>query len=237
MNSKLKAAFSVAFLVSAATIIFLQYQTRQKLRVENDSLRQQIDQLKTDSQPAPVPDERISDDDRNELLRLRGEVSALRTQTNQIARLQQQNQQLKDSLVTEQRRQQSAAQILEQSARDRTNVLRQLNAAKMSAVGMILYAADNQDQFPTNFNQASAYLTDPAVATNLDQLEIVYHGRYSNLANPSTAIVVRSVQPWKADGIWTKTYGFADGHAITHAEPSGNFDEWEQQHAPVLKNQ
>jgi len=232
-----KTGLALVLVAGAAAFIFLQYQTRQKLRADNDSLRQQIDALKNDRQPAAAPVEKISDDDRNELLRLRGEVSALRAQTNQIARLQQQNQQLQDSVAKEQARQQSAAQILEQSAQERAYVLRLLSTAKSSVVGMILYAGDNQDQFPTNFNQASVYLSDPAVATNLDQLEIVYRGRYSNVANPATAIVVRSIQPWKSNGIWTKAYGFADGHAITHAEASGNFEEWEQQHAPMLKSQ
>lgn len=236
MNSKLKAALTVAFLAGAAAIIFLQYQARQKLRAENESLRQQISQL-SDSQPAPVTSEKPSTEDFNELLRLRGEVSALRIQTNQITRLQQQNQQLKDSLATAaQARQQSVAQAEEQRAQERAFGIVQINTAKMSMVGMILYAGDNQDQFPTNFNQASAYLANPAVATNLNQFEIVYRGAMSSLANPASAIVVRSIQPWASNGKWAKAYGFADGHAETHSDPNGNFDEWEQQHAPVLKN-
>jgi prepilin-type processing-associated H-X9-DG protein len=43
--------------------------------------------------------------------------------------------------------------------------------------------------------------------------------------------VLKEKQAWQAlDGKWKKTYGFADGHAEIHMEPSGNFDDWESQH-------
>jgi hypothetical protein len=36
---------------------------------------------------------------------------------------------------------------------------------------------------------------------------------------------------------WKKAYGFADGHAESHsADANGSWDEWEQQHVPVLKD-
>jgi len=236
--SRIKLVLGILAITGAAILILLQYQTQQKLRAENESLRQQIAQLKNDSQPAPVASEKPSGEDLNELLRLRGQVSALRSQTNQIARLQQQNQQLKDSLATAtQTQQQSAAQAEEQRAQERAYGIVQINTAKMSVLGMILYANDNADQFPTNFNVASAYLATPAVSTNLDKFEIVYRGPMSNLANPASAIVVRSIQPWTSNGKWAKAYGFADAHAEVHTDPNGNFDEWEQQHAPVLKSQ
>jgi len=236
----LKAVLAVVLVAGAAVFIFLQYQTHQKLLADNQSLREQMGQLRNDSQAAPVPADKPSSEDFNELLRLRGEVSSLRAQTNQIARLQKQNQQLKDSLAatTEARvgfESRSAVHAEEERAQERAFALAQMNTAKMSVIGMLLYAADNQNQFPTNFDQASAYLANPAVATNLNQLEIVYHGALSNLANPASAIVVRSLQPWASNGKWSKAYGFADGHSEVHSTVDNNFDEWEQQHAPVLK--
>jgi hypothetical protein len=236
-NSKFKAALTVILVAGAAAILFLQYQTHQKLLTENEALRQQIAQLKSENQEAPVANATPANtEDFNELLRLRGEVNALRAQTNQIARLQAQNQQLQDSVkAATEARQQSTTQADEQRAQEGAFMVLQMNTAKTSVLGMIMYAADNQNQFPTNFDQAAAYFGNSPAATNLNQFEIVYRGSLSNVANPASAIVVRSIQPWMSDGKWTKAYGFADGHAQTHVEASGNFDEWEQQHAAVLK--
>jgi hypothetical protein len=233
--SKIKAGLSIILVGGAAVIIFIQYQTRQRLLADNDSLRQQIGELKSENEDASAVDSKpTSSDDFNELLRLRGEITALRAQTNQIARLQRQNQQLQDSVAAAaQARQQSAAQ----SEDERAYGIVQINTSKQAVLAMILYAGDHQDQFPTNFDQAGPYLGNPGVATNINHFEIVYHGPYSNLANPSSAVVVRSIQPWMSNGKWAKAYGFGDGHAEVHSDPNGNFDEWEQQHVPVLKNQ
>jgi len=232
------ACFGVA-VVGAVIIIFLQYQTQQKLRAENESLRQQIAQLKSDNQDAPAANSNsTSSEDFNELLRLRGEVNALRTQTNQIARLQQQNQQLQESLTnTVQARQQSAAQSAAQAEERRAYSLLQINISREAVLAMVMFANDHQDQFPTNFDQAAPYFGNSSITTNLNNFEMVYHGALSNVADPSSAIVVRSTQPWMQNGKWSKAYGFADGHSEIHSVPDGNFDEWEQQHVPVLKNQ
>jgi hypothetical protein len=235
--SRIKPVLSILAVVVAAALIFLQYQTRQKLLAENDSLRQQIAQLKSESHESPTTNSNsIPNEDFTELLRLRGEVSSLRAQTNQIARLQRQNQQLKDSLAgATEARQQPAFPSEEQRLQEHAFNIAQMNTAKMSVVGIIMYAADNQDRLPTNFDQASAYLSNPVVATNLNQFEIVYHGSLSNVANPSSTILIRSTHPWMALGQWTKAYGFVDGHSETHSQPDGNFDLWEQQYIPVLK--
>jgi hypothetical protein len=237
--SKSQAGLAVVIVAGAAAFIFLQYQTQQKLRTENDSLSRQIAQLKSDNQDTPTASTNAtSSDDFNELMRLRGEVSALRAQTNQIARLQQQNQQLQDSLTNAvQARQQSAAQSAAQAEEARAHAILEINTARQSVLGMMMYANEHNNEFPSNFDQAAAYFGNSDVATNLNQFEIVYHGPVSNVANPSSAIVVRSVQPWMTNGKWAKAYGFADGHSEVHSDSNGNFDEWEQQHIPVPKNQ
>jgi hypothetical protein len=100
---------------------------------------------------------------------------------------------------------------------------------------MITYANANQDQFPTNFDQAAPYLGGNlnSVRSNLSQLEIVYQGSWKNIANPASTIVVRENQPWLYNGEWVKVYGFADGHSELHVEPNGDFGAWEQQHLPL----
>ncbi len=236
--SRTKLILGILVVAGFATAIFLQYQTQQKLRAENESLRQQIAQLKTDNQDTATNSNPTPNEDFNELLRLRGEVSALRSQTNQIARLQQQNQQLQSALTNAvQARQQSAAQSTAAAEDQRAYAILQINTARQSIIGMLMYANDHQGEFPTNFDQAAPYFGSSAASTNLSQFEIVYHGPLSNLANPASAIVVRSLQPWQSNGKWAKAYGFADGHAEVHSFPDGNFDEWEQQHVAVPKSQ
>ena len=50
--SKIKVGLSLVVVAGAAALIFLQYQTQQKLRAENDPLHQQMAQLKSGDQEA-----------------------------------------------------------------------------------------------------------------------------------------------------------------------------------------
>ena len=73
------------------------------------------------------------------------------------------------------------------------------------------------------------------IETNFDML---YQGSITNIANPSTTIVLKEKQAWQAlNGKWMKTYGFADGHAEVQTKPNGNFDDWESQHTISPPNQ
>jgi cell division protein FtsB len=235
MSSKFKAVVAILFVAGAAALIFLQYQTQQKLRAENESLQQQIAQLKSDSQDPPSANSKpTSGEDFDELLRLRGEVSALRAQTNQIAKLEQQNRQLREAFTNlAQERQRPAAPTDEQAF-----AMLQMNTAKASAFAMMMYASDHRGEFPTDFDQATNYFqAGDSTLTNLSSFEMTYTGSIGNLANPSSAIVVRQIQPYLRNGVWLRAYAFGDGHAEIHqGDANGNFDEWEQQHIPVLKN-
>jgi hypothetical protein len=236
MTSKLKAIAAILLVAGAVAIISLQYQTQQKLRTENQSLNQQIAQLISDNSDTPAPNSKpTSGDDFNELLRLRGEVSALRAQTNQIAKLQQQNQQLHEAFTNlAQERQRPTAPTDEQAF-----AMLQMNTAKASVLAMLMYASDHKNQFPTNFDQATNYFqAGDSTLTNLSGFEMTYTGSIGNLANPSSAIVVRQIQPYLRNGVWLRAYAFGDGHAELHrGDANGSFDEWEQQHVPLMKNQ
>lgn len=102
--TKLKLAFSAIVVAGAATAFVHQQQMQTKLRAENESLQQQIAQLQTDNENysnrlTTIDDsKKLSDEQFNELLRLRGEVGVLRRQTNEIGKLQEENQQLTSAL-------------------------------------------------------------------------------------------------------------------------------------------
>jgi RNA polymerase sigma factor (sigma-70 family) len=102
--TKLKLAISALVVVGATTAFVIQNQTQEKLRAENGALTQQIAQLQSDSanlsnRLAEIGDaKKLSDEQFNELLRLRGEVGVLRRQTNELGKLQEENQQLASAL-------------------------------------------------------------------------------------------------------------------------------------------
>ncbi len=88
--TKLKLGISALVVAGASTVLVVQHQAQIKLREENQSLRQQINQLKTDnenlSSRAVTTGKSLPDEQFNELLRLRGEVGVLRRQTNKLER-------------------------------------------------------------------------------------------------------------------------------------------------------
>jgi RNA polymerase sigma factor (sigma-70 family) len=91
--TKLKFGLGALVSIGAATALVVQHQTQEKLRVENESLRQQIAQLETDNETlsnrvVPAPDSKsLPEGQFNELLRLRGQVGVLRRQTNELGKL------------------------------------------------------------------------------------------------------------------------------------------------------
>jgi len=227
--TKLKLGLSALAVAGATTGLVVQHQAQEKLRTENESLMHQIAQLKTDNESlanrlATAGNAKpLSDEQLNELLKLRGEVGVLRQRTNELGKLHAppargtSNQQ--PSVVDSHAEQEKAALFM-------------MNNAKQSVMGMLMFANDNGDQFPTNLDQAIPYLGgDPnLVRSNLSKLEIIYQGSWKNMTNPGSAIVVRENRPWLYNGEWVKVYGFADGHCELHAEPNGEFGAWEQQH-------
>jgi hypothetical protein len=170
----------------------------------------------------------VSKDQFNELLKLRGEVGELRRQVGDIGKLRAENQRLQAAQVNNAAPQPAAVDAQE---REHQVVIQKLNQAKQGMLAFIMFADDNNNQFPTNFASASRYVNGDYMAqveTNFDQL---YQGSTTNLADPSATIVLREKSAWQSsDGKWMKTYAFADGHTEIHAEPSGNFDDYENQH-------
>jgi hypothetical protein len=246
--TQLKWVLGTLVVAGALTVILWQYQTLQQLRRDNELLRQQIAQLTTENEsasnrPASAGDSKpMTDGDINELLRLRGEVGMLRSQTNQLAKLQEENRRLQEHIAAVPQNQNNQRNTDPLSPEDRAYAVREINASRQAVMGMMMFAGDHQNQFPSSFDQAAQYFGDKfgdkfsSVFTNLSHFEIVYSGSSTDVSNPASAIVVRSIQPWSAGGKFSKAYGFADGHSEMRSDATGNFDTWEQEHAVVLKN-
>jgi RNA polymerase sigma factor (sigma-70 family) len=223
--------FGLGALVAAgvATTFVIQHQAQTRLRDENQSLEQQIVQLQNSSadlsnQIADLnASKNMSDEQFNDLLRLRNEVGMLRQRTNELWKAQSQ---FKYSPPQDQ-----SSQSNSPAQQQRQIVIARLNNARNLAMGFIMYAGDNQGQFPTNFGQIDTYTNQyPNNGTN--GFEIVYQGSRNQITNLGDVIVVQESEPWPTyDGRWGKIYGFADGHAEFHAEANSDFSNFEQQHS------
>jgi len=102
--NRLKSIFVLVVVSGLALFIFVQYEILAKLRAGNNALRSQIDQM-TQAQTAresgantSTAGNELNADQLSELLKLRGEVTQLRGQTNEIAALRQQNEALRESI-------------------------------------------------------------------------------------------------------------------------------------------
>ena len=98
---KLKLIVATLVVAGLALVLAAQYSSNEKLRRENEALKLVIAELKQSQDGrAPVSsDDGVSKEQLDELLKLRGEVTQLRGQTNQIAALMDANQKLRASLA------------------------------------------------------------------------------------------------------------------------------------------
>jgi hypothetical protein len=111
------------------------------------------------------------------------------------------------------------------------------NDGRLYCTGMLLYALDNQNRYPTNLSQTLPYLWQSRLMPNrTNGFEILFHGSINDFSNSvaSRIIVMRSEAWLDQDRKWARIYGFADGHCETHSEPRDNFDDWESQHSVVM---
>jgi RNA polymerase sigma factor (sigma-70 family) len=118
-----------------------------------------------------------------------------------------------------------------QSETRQAEAMQKANLAKQGVLALIMFANDNEQQFPANLQQASRYIKDDTMSQIEANFDFIDPGSITNVPQPSTTIVLKEKQPWQTpDGSWRKTYGFADGHSEIHLEPNGDFTEFENRH-------
>lgn len=222
-----------------ATALVAQHQAQQQLRLENGSLRQQVAQLQADSvvvsnklAEAGRPD-KLAGDQLNELLKLRGEVGALRNQAAQLGKINQENQRLRA-------RNFQPTQPVQVSPEDQFKLQEWHTVDTMKYVGlaMTIYSNDHQDILVTNFDQITAtslYDTNRPGSIALDGLEFMNVGSLSR--DQPGMIQFREKNPRQTrDGRWVREYGLVDGSVQTIYSNDGNFDDYEKQHSPANQN-
>jgi hypothetical protein len=113
------------------------------------------------------------------------------------------------------------------------DALSRFNDAKIYCLGMMLYAAKNQNLFPTNLDQTLPYLREVGqMPSGTNRFDILYQGSMDKLPSRMTnGIIALRSQPWQGGaGKRMRIYGFADGHCEVRSEADGSFDAWEKQH-------
>ena len=229
----LQAGLIAVLLVAGAAMYWFQHQSQEKLRADNAALTAQNAALQSGSEnlsnllAQANSSQAVSKDQFNELLKLRGEVGQLRRQVGDIGKLRAENQRLQAAQVNNVPPPPAAVDPQEQ---EKLAAIQMINNARQGMLAFIMFANDNNNQLPTNAAAASRYLNNDSsfIETNFD---ILYQGPLNGLADPASTIVLKEKQAWQSfDGRWKKAYGFADGHAEVHAEPSDNFDDYENQH-------
>jgi hypothetical protein len=233
-----KAKTAVVTAVVAASVVvplLVQHQAQARMRDGDETLRRQAAQLaaqKTENDRLSnlAANSSLSKEQLNDLQKLRAEVGPLRQQADEVAQLQQENRQLKAKMGQD--RPKTPLQLKEEA-------VAKMSYGKNWIIGFYQYAEKHNGQFPTNFEEAAAFVPDNAKnqsKVTSDQFEIVFQGSPSSLQKPQDIIVLREKEAQNAGGSshppgqWAKIYTFADGHSAVHLELSNNFDDYEKAH-------
>ena len=210
---KLKLAVSALVITGAATIIVAQHQAQARLRAENESLRRKNTQLAGDlasaSNQTTTADvaTRLTDEQFNELLKLRGEVGVLRRQTNDLATLADENRKLHKEVD-------AMNSISTKQLFFNTQRMLVTDAAKQLNHAMLAYADQNNGVYPSNFNTFMNLITNSMDATpgsvGFKVFELMPGVFTENDVSP-TRILFRETTPRQmSDGRWSRLYGMSD---------------------------
>jgi hypothetical protein len=210
-----------------------------KLSLDNQALRSQIAESQSNPTERPASNEISAEEldrlrrDAAEVVKLRGEVSQLRRERIESDKLKEENVNLRARVLAAADSSRKNDGLTEQQAAAKQIGIAKLNYTRGWLNAFRQYAAQNQGQMPTDFDQARPFLSpdfDNAVDPN--QYEIVYHGTLQQLQDSerqAQVIVLRERQANVGpDGVRTKAYAFADGHSEVRKEPPEGFDEFEK---------
>jgi hypothetical protein len=241
-----KIGFGLAGAICVAGVAFAAKQQQALTRLRDDSamLRLQNQQAASEIQrmanllTQATSDQAGSEAQLRELLRLRGEVGALKQQLTEAAKARERNAQQQASATTN-------------TSEEKANNYSLGRDTKIVGYAFRVYALNHHDQLPTDFSQAIPYMAealrndlnagdtnpgdtlgDPSqfITQVTNRFEIVYSGSITNEADQDK-ILIREKQPRQAsNGVWVKAYGLVNGVGQLVKAPDGNFENWEKQH-------
>src|SRR6266404_5285712 len=240
-KAKSTLGMAIGALVAVLTVVIALNRIA-KLRAENERLQTQMAEGQKTAVEEPAPAQVSPQEldrlkrDAAEVLRLRGEIASLRRDRADAAKLTEENARLRQRLLAAANETKEDAERLtpEQEAAKQVGIAK-LNFTRDWLAAFRAYAAANQGQIPTDFNQARSFLPQTFNSTmDPNQFEIVYRGSLQQLQASKThklpdIIMLREREPIVGlDGKRSKAYAFADGHSEVRIEPPEGFDEWEK---------
>lgn len=231
-STKLKLGMAALVAAGMATAVIFQQRENQRLRTElaTAQVSQAIPQQTPASNTAPADTSQLE-----ELLRLRGEVAQMRQQGAALPKLQAENGQLRSSLADARS---ARPDDPERDARKKRNIAKMQYAGNWGRA-FHLFARDHNGVLPTSFEQAANYFPDQDTFPDLktEYFELTFSGSLAEIANLSSAIILREKEPviLSPGPGFTRTYAFADGHVEVKFAEDGNFEQWEKERVPVLK--
>ena len=195
------------------------------------SLHRQLTQLQADNESlsnrltATGDGKSLSDEQMNELLKLRGEVGMLRKQVNEFQKSEQNRARMEREAAAK-----SEVEFAPAKLQFEANETKSVNDIKRIGMAFYLFAGDHQNQFPTNINEVdlSYFGSTNLIEFAQDQVELV-NVNISNLKTYPQAILMRErTARQDSDGKWRRIYCLADGSVQTATSYDGNFDAWEK---------
>jgi hypothetical protein len=236
-NTTIKIGFIIALAIaSVATPLAIQRHAQVKLHDADLALRTQADrfaQLTAENERLSnlliQAKAKLSDEQLRELLRLRNEVGQLRTQTNVIHNLREENAQLGSRLTSAQEppMQMSPAERDEKLSAETIEAMK--NISRELRPAMQRFANDHTNQAPTDFSELRNYF--PISGGNRMTGLYTFGFVRDNGPMPGDALILsENGTHRKPDGKWARVYAFSDGRVVEQTSDENNFDAWEKEH-------
>jgi len=226
------------FALSIAVPWVLQHHAQLELRARRDALEQQAKRLSLLAQEnrrlsnlvaQAKASPRLTEEQLHELLRLRNEKRWLGEQTNLVARLREENNQLKARLAagTSGPGQLTPAELETALSVEMTEAMKRVLAALQPALQK--YALVHSNQSPASFSDLRDYF--PVVAgRKMVGLQSFEFPREEG-PRPGDALILRGdVGRRPSDGSEVRVYGFSDRRVVEVSSEDGHFEGWEAQH-------
>lgn len=233
INLKSVTAILAAAITAGTVTHLVERRETNRLRSENQALMALQKQLTGERDAALSAEMQKSGEieqsqkDKNELLRLRGEVGVLRRQIFETGQRPKNNNPIRNQTVVAQSATPNGNEV---DSFTEISVERK-NSVKQIGVAMRLFAMEHKNEFPTDFSQIGEELSPATRNTAADLFEFVQHAVPINDRNNPDKIIIRErIVRQRPDGKWARAYGFADGSASEEVSDTNNFEAWEKQH-------